>query len=106
MADVFNVTASYDKPSYVGGDTITITISGDDVVTETTQSMIGPLVIPLVNPSNGSTSIINVPSEIATVTTTTSESVVIDTSQPIVDSSATPRVWTVSGNKLFITSIA
>jgi len=28
MSDIFSVTASYDKPSYNVGDTITVTISG------------------------------------------------------------------------------
>ena len=105
MSDVFNVTASYDKPSYTQGQTITVTIAGGDVQTVTTQSQIGPLTIPLLA-ADGATSTISVPAEQATVTTTTPESVVIDTTKPIVDTSPTPRTWTVAANKLSISAIA
>jgi hypothetical protein len=105
MADVFNVTASYDKTSYTQGQTITATISGGDVQTVGSQSQIGPLTIPLVA-ADGATSTISMPAEQATVTVATPESVVIDTTKPIVDTSPTPRTWTVSANKLSISSVA
>lgn len=105
MSDVFNVTAAYDKPSYVGGDVIKVTISGNDVQTVVTQSQIGPLDIPL-KAADGATTTVHVPAEQATITTATPQSVVIDTSQPIVDSSSAPRVWTVSADKLSITATA
>jgi len=105
MSDQFNVTAAYDKPSYVGGETIKITISGDDVVTTTQQSQIGPLVIPLVA-ADGAKTTITAPAEQATVTTVQHESVTIDPAVPIVDNSPTPRVWTLSADKLSITAVA
>jgi hypothetical protein len=106
MADQFNVTAAYDKPSYVGGDTIKVTISGDDVVTSVATVQIGPLAIQVINPSDGVTQIINAPAEQATITTVAHNSVIIDTSVPIIDSSTAPRVWTPSTDKLSITSVA
>jgi hypothetical protein len=109
MTDVFNVTASYDKPAYNAGDTITITISGGDVLTQTvsTQSTAGPVIIPVVA-ADGAASTVTVPSVVVTTssTTTTPESVVIDASRPVVDTSPTPRTWTVSTNKLSITATA
>lgn len=105
MTDAFNVTASYDKPSYNGGDTIKATISGGDVLTTTATSQVGPLVIPVVA-ADGAKSTVSLPQTTATVTTVTPESVVIDTTVPVVDSSPTPRVWTVSADKLSITAIA
>jgi hypothetical protein len=38
MTDTFNVTAAYDKSTYNQGDTMTITISGGDVLTQTTTT--------------------------------------------------------------------
>lgn len=105
MTDVFNVTASYDKASYTGGQVITVTIAGGDVLTQIVSSQIGPITIPLVA-ADGAKSTIVMPAETATVTTTTPESVVIDTTLPIVDTSATPRTWTVAANKLSITAVA
>jgi hypothetical protein len=105
MTDTFNVTASYDKPSYNQGDTITATISGGDVLTQTVQGQIGPVALPLVA-SDGAQDTLNLPQTTVTVTTATSESVVIDTTRPIVDTSPTPRTWTVSANKLSITATA
>jgi hypothetical protein len=106
MTDVFNVTATYDKPAgYNAGDTITITISGGDVLTSTTTTTIGPVTIPIVA-ADGAKSTVSVPAVKATTTTTTPESVLIDTSTPIVDTGTPVRVWTVSTNKLSITSIA
>jgi len=105
MADVFNVTAAYNKPSYTAGEVITVTISGSDVHTVVTTGQIGPLSISLVA-ADGATSTLAVPQTTVSVTTTTQESVVIDTTKPIVDTSPTPRVWTVSANKLSITAVA
>lgn len=105
MTDTFNVTAAYDKPSYNQGDTITATISGDDVLTQTFQGQIGPLAIPVVS-ADGAQETVNLPATTVTVTQATPESVVIDTTRPIVDSSPTPRTWTVSANKLSITATA
>jgi hypothetical protein len=106
VTDTFNVTAAYDKPSYNQGDTITATISGGDVLTQTLTGQIGPLAIPVVNPTDGATATVSLPQTTVTVTTATPESVVIDTTRPIVDTSPTPRTWTVSANKLSITATA
>ena len=105
MTDTFNVTGAYDKPSYNSGDTITVTISGGDVLTQTLQGQIGPLSIPVVA-ADGATATVSLPQTTVTVTTATPESVVIDTTRPIVDTSPTPRTWTVSSNKLSITATA
>lgn len=105
MPDVFNVTASYDKASYTQGQTITVTIAGNDVLTVGSTSQVGPLTIPLVA-ADGATSSIVMPAEQATITTVTPESVIIDTTKPIIDTSPTPRVWAVAANKLSISAIA
>lgn len=47
MADVFNVTGSWDEASYTSGQTITGTISGGDVLTTTSQGQAGPLSGPI-----------------------------------------------------------
>lgn len=106
MSDAFNVTASYDKPAYNGGDTIKVTISGNDVQTTTQISQIGPLIIPLVAAVDGAKTTITTSAEQATVTVATPESVTIDPSVAIVDTSPNPRVWTLSADKLSISSVA
>ncbi len=105
MTDVFNVTASYDKPSYVQGDVITVTISGNDVLTTTANGQVGPITLPIIA-ADGATTTITIPQETVTITVVTPESVVIDTTRPIVDSSPTPRTWVVSDNKLSISATA
>lgn len=105
MSDQFNVTGAYDRPSYQGGDTIRITISGEDVVTETSQSQIGPIVIPIMA-AGGAQETITMPAQQATITTVSHLSVTIDPSRPIVDSSPAPRIWTISADKLSITATA
>lgn len=103
--DVFNVTAAYDKPSYTGGEIITVTISGNDVFTQTVTGQVGPITIPVVA-ADGAQSTVTIGQTTASVVTSTPESVVIDTSRPIVDTSPTPRVWVVSASKLSITATA
>lgn len=105
MSDTFNVTASYDKPSYNQGDIITVTISGDDILTQTMTGQIGPLSIPVVA-ADGAQGSVSLLQTTVTVTTATPESVIIDTTQPIVDTSPTPRTWTVAANKLSISAVA
>lgn len=109
MTDTFNVTGSYDKTSYLQGQTITASISGGDVLTTTTQTQgqAGPVTVPIVA-ADGAQSTISFPAVPVTITNTvaTPESVVIDTTRPIVDTSPTPRTWTVSANKLSITAAA
>lgn len=105
MTDVFNVTASYDKTTYTQGQTITATISGSDVLTTTTTGQAGPLTIPVVA-ADGAVSTVTLGSVPVTLSIVMDESVTIDTTRPIVDTSPTPRTWTVSANKLSITAIA
>jgi len=105
MSDVFNVTASYDKPAYNAGDTITITIAGGDVQTIVTTNKVGPITIPSVAVNQAKTTI-TIPAETVTVTTATPESVKIDPTVAIDDTSATPRAWTLAPNGLSISSIA
>lgn len=102
MPDTFNVTAAYDKPAYNAGDTITVTITGGDVLTTTSQASAGPLVVHL-TAADGATQDITLASVPVTVTTTTPESVVIT---GITDNSATPRVWTVGTGKVTATATA
>ena len=101
MTDTFNVTASYDKTTYNAGDTITVSISGDDVLTTTSQGQAGPLTIHV--SAGSATQDITLPSEGVTITTSTHEPVVIT---GVTDNSPTPRVWTVAANGLSATSTA
>lgn len=109
MSDVFSVTAAWNQASYTAGQTVVGTISGADVqtTTSTTQETIGPVTIPIVA-ADGTKSTVAIPAVQAAVTTTvtTPESVVIDTTQPVVDSGVPPRVWAVSANKLSISAVA
>jgi hypothetical protein len=111
MSDTFNVTAAWSQTSYNVGQTMTGTISGtnthttsDTTVTETG----GPVNIP-VAASGGAQSTVNLPTVnvIRTIPgSTTTEQVTIDTTRPIVDSSATPRNWVVSADRKSISAVA
>lgn len=103
--DVFNVTASWNAPSYVPGDTIVGTISGNDVQTVVTQETVGPVTIPIVA-ADGATSTVVIAAVQVTTTTATPESVVIDTTRAIVDSGLNPRTWVVASNLLSISATA
>lgn len=100
MADTFNVTAAYDKPSYAQGDTMTITISGDDVLTETVQKNSGNLSI-TIKAADGATATIKLPPAIVNVLVSTNESVVIS---GVTDDSG--RTWTVASSGLTATAVA
>lgn len=104
MTDTFNVTAAYDKSSYNQGDTMTLTISGGDVLTQTTttQTPSGALSVTIAA-ADGSTTTINVPPGTVNVTTTTTtpESVKIT---GVSDSSG--RTWTIASGGLSATATA
>lgn len=104
MSDTFNVTAAYDKTSYNSGDTMTVTISGNDVLTTTTttQQQSGTLTL-TITAADGSTSTITVPATTVNVTNTsaTPQSVVISA---VSDTSG--RAWTIASNGLSITATA
>jgi hypothetical protein len=102
MADTFNVTAAYDKSSYNTGDTITVTISGGDVLTTTVQGQVGPLVL-TITAADGVTIPLNVPQQPVSIPTSTPESVKITA---VSDTSPTPRIWTISASGLSITATA
>jgi hypothetical protein len=109
MSDAFAVTASWGASSYTTGQTITATISGDDVVTTTTTTSgtAGPLTIPIIA-SDGATetiSLASVPVSIVSTTTAT-DSVKINPAVAIIDQSPTPRTWTISSSGLSITATA
>lgn len=109
MTDAFSVTAAWNQASYTTGQTIAGTISGGDVLTSTTttQATAGPVTVPVVA-ADGAQSTVSFPAVQVTVTSTaaTPESVVIDTTRPIVDNGTPPRTWTVSANLLSITATA
>jgi hypothetical protein len=97
--DQFNVTASFDKPDgYNAGDTITVTISGDDVqtssVTETVHVVLNLLA------ADGATGNLSVDVPV-TKQVATDESVTISS---VSDSDG--RTWTVSGDGLSATATA
>ena len=103
MTDTFNVTAAYDKAAYNAGDTITVTITGGDVLTTVTQATAGPLTVHLQAQGDGATQDITLASVQVTVTTTTPESVVIT---GITDNGPNPRAWTVGAGKVTATATA
>lgn len=104
MTDTFNVTASFDKTTYNKGDTMTLTISGGDVLTTTTNQQVPSGTLTLtITAADGATSTITMgPVEVNTpVTTTTPESVKMTA---VSDTSG--RVWTISSGGLTATAIA
>lgn len=102
MADTFNVTASFDKSSYNQGDTMTLTISGDDVLittTTTAEAVSGTISL---TAADGSTSTLTFPAGVTvnvTTTTTTPESVKMTS---VTDSAG--RTWTVAASGLTATA--
>ena len=101
-SDVFSVAASYDKTSYNQGQTITVTITGNDVLTTTTQGNAGPLAL-TITAADGSTTTVTLPTVPVTLTTTAIESVKITAIQ---DTGATPRPWTIAAGGLTASATA
>ena len=112
MSDVFNVTAAWSKPSYDVGETMVGTISGTNthttdptIITETA----GPIDIPVIAQPSGSQSVVNLPTVNVIHTIpgiATTETVVIDTSRPIVDNGLQKRTWVVSADLKSISATA
>lgn len=102
MTDTFNVTAAYDKANYAQGETITATISGDDVHVVQSQGQAGPLDL-TVQAQGGAQQVISVPSVAVTITTTTHESVKII---GVVDTGPTPRTWSIDASGTKVTATA
>lgn len=103
MADSFSgVSVSFDKTSYNTGDTITMTLAGEDVLT-TSQSVALSGTISLLA-ADGSTTTINFPSgSTVTTTTATNESTKIAS---VADTENAARVWTIAANGLTATATA
>ena len=70
MPDTWNVTAAYDKATYNKGDTMTVTISGSDVLTTTTPMPSGTLTLTLTAADGSMTTIPLQPVTINVMTTT------------------------------------
>ncbi len=104
MTDTFNVTAAYDKPSYNQGSVMTVTITGNDVLTQTTttQQQSGVLTL-TITAADGATTTITVPAATVNVSTTTStpQSVKI---AAVTDTSG--RTWAIAANGLSMTATA
>ncbi len=105
MTDTWNVTASYDKSTYGKGDTITATIAGGDVLTNTTtlqgQAAASNLVV--TSPDGSTVSTVSLASSPVTITTlvTLAESVRITSV-----SSTDGRTWTIAANGLSVSAVA
>ena len=100
MVDTWNVTAAYDQPQYNQGDTMTITISGGDVLT--VQNLIKSGNVKLtITAADGATTQITVAPVNIMVTTTTPESVTIT---GVTDDSG--RNWTIDASGLKTTATA
>lgn len=100
MPDTWNVTGAYDKSSYNKGDTMTVTISGGDVLSTTTVQQSGTLTL-TITAADGATTTITMASVPINVTTTTPESVKIT---GVTDTSG--RTWTIAANGLSMTATA
>ena len=79
MTDTFNVTAAFDKASYNAGDTMKVTITGDDVLTQQVQTTQTETVTVSIVAADGATTTVGPVSApvVTTTTTTTHESVKI-----------------------------
>lgn len=100
MTDTFNVTATLDKTTYNSGDTMTVSISGGDVLTTTTQVPSGTLTL-TITAADGATTTVNVSPATISMTTSTPESVKITA---ITDTSG--RTWTIAASGLTATATA
>lgn len=97
--DQFNVTAAVTPANPKTGDTITVTITGDDVQTTTTAGTGGPLTLHLAS-SDGATLDFTVPSFPIQIVTATHESVKIT---GVTDPAG--RTWTVAAGGLTASAV-
>jgi hypothetical protein len=100
MADTFNVTASYSQNSYSVGNTMLLTISGNDVLTTTSNGLSGNLSI-TVTAADGATEVLTLAPTTVITTTSTPESVKMTS---ISDTSG--RVWTIANSGLTASATA
>lgn len=101
MTDTFNVTAAYDKASYNKGDTMTLTISGGDVLT--TGGTTAPVSVSItITAADGATNVITASgSSVTSPGTATPQSVKMTS---IADTSG--RVWSIATSGLTATAVA
>ena len=103
MVDTWNVTAAYDKASYVQGETMTLTIAGDFVHDVAEVVQVGPDTLTVVS-ATGETEMLTIQHAEATLTHAVHEDVVIDPTNPIVDAGG--RTWVISADGKSITAVA
>lgn len=103
MSDTFNVTAAYDKESYVQGETITVAITGDNTHVEESIGQAGPIDITVQAEGSGAQHSFQIASAPVAITTTTHEAVRIISA---VDTGPTPRTWTINAEGNQITATA
>lgn len=104
MSDNFSgVTASFDKSSYNAGETITITIAGVDVLTQTTTTQAAITGTINLTAADGSTDTISFPAGAVVNTTTT---VATNESVKMTGLTDPNRTWTVAANGLTATATA
>jgi hypothetical protein len=100
MTDTFNVTAAYNANSYNAGNTIMVSISGNDVLTTTSNGVSGNLTI-TVQAADGATETLTLAPTTVITTTSTPESVKMTA---ISDSSG--RTWVIANSGLTATTTA
>jgi hypothetical protein len=100
MTDTFNVTAAYSANSYSTGNTMVVTISGNDVLTTTSNGVSGNLSITVLA-ADGATEVLTLAPTTVVITTSTPESVKMTA---IADTSG--RVWTIANSGLTATATA
>lgn len=100
MGDVFSVTGVVTPANPTTGQTLTLTITGGDVLTQTVVGTLGPLTLILLA-ADGATSTITVPSAPYQQVTSTPQSVKITS---VTDPSG--RAWTIAASGLTATAVA
>lgn len=100
MSDAFNVIAAITPDNPTTGDQLTLTISGDDVLTEIAAGTIGPLTLQL-QAADGATTTLTVDAVPYQLVTATHESVKIT---GVTDPSG--RQWTVADDGLTAAAVA
>ena len=100
MADDFSgVTVTFDKPSYVQGDVMTLKVAG--LVVSPTVGTVGPLVVTVVNPADGATSSVNVAPVPVTMNVATAAKM-----QAVVDNGTPTHTWTLAADGMTATATA
>jgi hypothetical protein len=93
MADVFNLTAAFDKPVYAAGDTMTLSIKG--TVSNGTSAPVSATIT--VTAADSTTTTLTADSQVGGESLTFAITSVTDTAN---------RVWTISADGLTATAVA